>query len=122
MARRGLERANGFIYDYTFTTGYNYPVKVTIDWGFESVADLESISRFPHAQRRAFANRLMERYDAGSFHTLNDTDIINPFARKLARLFSSQLQVYWTPRPTDIALIITGFTILKIHSFRQILS
>ena len=119
MGRSSLEKTNGFIYEYTFTTGYNYPVKVTIDREFESVAELESISRFPHAQRRAFARLILERYDAGSFHTLNDTDIVNPFARKLARLFSSQLQVYWTARPSDIALIITGFLISKFAHFSK---
>ena len=98
-----------FIYDFTFSLNYNWPVKVTVDYEFDSVDGVETISRFPHGQRRVFATNILQKYSPQKFHHLTDADICNPFARGLARLFNDNLQVYWMRRQTDTVLIITGF-------------
>ena len=97
-----------FIYDYQFALDFGWKVKVTIDYQFKDLSDLETISRFPHGQRRKFARHILDKYSAETFHPLTSADIINPFAARVARLFNNELQVYWMRRPTDTALIITG--------------
>ena len=97
-----------FIYEYKFTKDFGWTVKVTIDYQFKDLTDLETISRFPHGQRRKFARHLLEKYSAETFHPLANADIFNPFATRLAQLFNNELQVYWMRRPTDTVLIITG--------------
>ena len=97
-----------FIYEYQFSQDLGWSVKVKIDFLFKEPADIETISRFPHGQRRTFARHLLEKYAAETFHPLTDADIINPFAARLARLFGNKTQVYWTRRPTDTVLLITG--------------
>ena len=76
-----------FIYDFTFSLNYSWPVKVTVDYEFDSVDGVETISRFPHGQRRIFATNILQKYGPQKFHHLTDADICNPFARGLARLF-----------------------------------
>ena len=97
-----------FIYDYTFTMDYGKKVKVTIDHQFDEVSDLETVSCYPHAQRRAFATRILRNYDSEKFSILAESDITNPFAKQIAKLFPLGIQVYWVVRPQDTALIITG--------------
>ena len=70
---------------------------------------VETISRFPHGQRRIFATNILQKYGPQKFHHLTEADICNPFARGLACLFNDNLQVYWMRRQTDTVLIITGF-------------
>ena len=98
-----------FIYDYTFAMNYNWKVKVTVDYEFENVDGVETISRFPHAQRRIFASNLIQKYGPSKFHQLAEADICNPFARELAKLFNDNMQVYWMRRQTDSVLILTGY-------------
>ena len=97
-----------FIYDYSFTMDYGKKVKVTIDYQFDEISDLEIVSRYPHAQRRDFATRILRNYDCEKFITLAKSDITNPFAKQLEKLFPLGIQVYWAVRPQDTALIITG--------------
>ena len=97
-----------FIYEYRFRLDFGWSVKVTIDFPFKDQADLETISQFPHGQRRKFARHILDKYAAESFHPLTDADIFNPFGVRLAQLFNNELQVYWMRRPTDTVLIITG--------------
>ena len=99
-----------FVYDYTFTMDYGKKVKVTIDYHFDEIGDLEIVSRYPHAQRRAFATRILQNYEAEKFLTVDKSDITNPFARQLEKLFPRGIQVYWTVRPLDTALFVTGFS------------
>ena len=97
-----------FVYDYTFEMDYGKQIKVVIDHPFDEISDLESISRFPHVQRRQFAKHILATYPtAEKYQCLETTDILNPFARKLTRIFAKGLQIYWTKRPRDILLIIT---------------
>ena len=98
-----------FVYDYDFKIGYGWPVKVCIDFTFDDVAGLETISNFPHKQRRSFAKHLLEKYEAEEYHRLSPQDIKNPFARKLDDLFENAMQAYWTRGPTRTTLILTGF-------------
>ena len=104
-----------FIYDFKFNTGLGWKVKVTIDFEFDDVVGLETISRFPHGQRRAFAQHVLDKYSAETFHLLAQSDIINPFAARLNRLFNHGMQAYWIRRPTDTVLILTGF----VQTFSQ---
>ena len=97
-----------FIYDYTFTMDYGKKVKVTIDYQFDEVSDLEIVSRYPHAQRREFATRILRTYEPEKFVPLAKSDITNPFAKQLETLFPLGIEVYWAVRPQDTALIITG--------------
>ena len=98
-----------FIYDYTFTMDYGKKVKVTVDYHFDEIGDLEIVSRYPHAQRREFATRILQNYEPEKFVTVAKSDITNPFAKQLEKLFPLGIQVYWAVRPLDTALIITGF-------------
>ena len=97
-----------FVYDYTFTMDYGKKVKVTVDYHFDEIGDLEIVSRYPHAQRREFAMRVLQNYEPEKFVTLAKSDITNPFAKQLEQLFPLGIQVYWAVRPLDTALIITG--------------
>ena len=98
-----------FTYDYTFEMDYGKSIKVAIDYLFDDVSELETLSCFPHAQRRKFARHVLEHYQtAEKYHQLSATDIINPFARRLDQLFESGMQIYWTRRPTDTLMIVTG--------------
>ena len=98
-----------YVYDYTFTMDYGNKVKVTIDYHFDEIGDLEIVSKYPHAQRREFATRILRNYESEKFITLAKSDIINPFAKQLEKLFPLGIQVYWADRPLDKTLFITGF-------------
>ena len=97
-----------FVYDYTFTMDYGKKVKVTVDHPFDEIGDLEIVSRYPHAQRREFATRILQNYEQEKFVPVAKTDITNPFARQLEKLFPHGITVYWAVRPLDTALFITG--------------
>ena len=98
-----------FVYDYSFTMDYGKKVKVTIDYHFDEVGDLEIVSRYPHAQRRDFATKILRNYEPEKFLTVAKSDITNPFAKQLEKLFPLGIQVYWTTRPLDTALFVTGY-------------
>ena len=117
-----MPKSDEFIYDYTFVMDYGRRVKVVIDYEFNDVDGVESISRFPHMQRRSFAVKLLQKYGQGKFHHLTDTDIDSPFARKLVRLFNGKVQVYWLQRPQDTVLILTGFVKLFQPSLSSLCS
>ena len=98
-----------FVYDYTFQMDYGKTVKVTVDYLFNDISELETLSCFPHGQRREFAKHVLRKYsEEGKYHCLSEADIFNPFARKLETLFAKGIQVYWRMRPTDTILIVTG--------------
>ena len=98
-----------FVYDYSFEMDYGKTIKVTVDFLFDEVAELETLSGFPHQQRRRFAKHILQTYPvAEKYHSLVSSDILNPFAQRLEQLFPRGIQVYWTMRPTDTILIITG--------------
>ena len=98
-----------FEYDYVFRIGLGWPVKVCVDKLFDDVSGLETISQFPHKQRRKFATYLLETYEAEKYHRLSTKDLLNPFAVRLAELFDNAMQVYWTRGPKRTTLILTGF-------------
>ena len=74
------------------------------------------MSRYPHAQRREFAKRILRNYESEKFVTVAKSDITNPFAKQLEKLFPRGIQVYWTVRPRDTALFITGSFLTKIFN------
>ena len=110
-ARRpiGQELWRKFVYDYDFEIGYGWPVKVCIDFTFDDVAGLETISNFPHKQRRSFAKHLLGKFEAEEYHRLSQQDLKNPFARKLDELFDHGMQAYWTRGHLRTTLILTGY-------------
>lgn len=73
------------------------------------MSGLETISQFPHKQRRKFATYLLENFEAEKYHRLSQKDLLNPFAVKLADLFDNAMQVYWSRGPQRTTLILTGF-------------
>ena len=98
-----------FTYDYTFEVDYGKTIKVAVDYLFDEISDLETLSCFPHAQRRQFAKHVLKQYQTAEKYTcLSALDIINPFAQRLKQLFPRGIQIYWTKRPTDTLIIITG--------------
>ena len=97
-----------FEYDFEFRIGYGWTVKVCVDKIFDDVSGLETISQFPHTQRRKFATYLLENFEAEKYHRLSQKDLLNPFAVRLADLFDNAMQVYWTRGPQRTTLILTG--------------
>ena len=67
-------------FEYKSKIVHGSTVKVTVDYRFENISDLESISQFPHAQRRTFAKYSLEKFWAERFHRLTEKDILDPFA------------------------------------------
>ena len=104
-----------FIYSYQFGLDFGWQVKVTVDYEFQSVNDLERISQFPHGQRRLFARKLIQKYAPGVYHKLAEVDICNSFAESLVDLFQTPLEIYWVRRQRDSALIISG--LVKLFGF-----
>ena len=105
----GRELWRKFVYDYEFKIGYGWPVRVCVDFTFDDVAGLETISNFPHQQRRSFAKHLLEKFEAEEYHRLSRQDIKNPFARRLDELFDHAMQAYWSRGPQRTTLILTGY-------------
>ena len=67
-----------------------------VSYAFDDISDLESISRFPHRERREFALSLMTKYEADKYHTIDPNNIVCPFAVQLQILFEDSFMVYWT--------------------------
>ena len=108
-AKKWSEIWSKHVYDYVFQMDYGKTVKVTVDYLFDDISELETLSCYPHGQRRAFAKNILRKYpEEGKYHCLTDADICNPFAQRLEKLFVKGIQAYWTLRPTDTILIITG--------------
>ena len=76
---------------------------------YSKFSDLESISRFPHRERREFALALMAKYEANNYHALVPDDITCPFAVQLQELFQDSFMVYWTKKFRVTLLFYTGF-------------
>ena len=103
-----------FTYEYSFEIADD-PVLVHVSHGFDSVAELEAISTFPHRERREFARTLLAKYGPNEDHTLEPNDITCPFAEKLVQLFDNQLKCYWSKRGRLTLMFLTGcFSFPKI--------
>ena len=75
---------------------------------FDEISDLESISRFPHRERREFALALMANYEADKYHTIDPNDVTCLFAVQLKELFNDSFLVYWTKKFRVTLLFYTG--------------
>ena len=111
-----------FVYDYKFNLDFGWKVKVNIDYMFKNVSDMEIISRFPHAQRRSFAKHCLDNFEEGKYHQLAPTDIFNPFAKQLEKLFETGIDIYWVRRPTDTMLFVTGYSKYPVEVVRKTVS
>ena len=96
-----------FTYEYSFDFD-GETVLVHVSHGFENIADLESISTFPHQQRRNFARELLAKYGPHFYHQVETSDITCPFAIAVAQLFQNELKVYWAKRNGLTLLFLTG--------------
>ena len=105
---------NQFIYEYVFELN-GHDIVAHVSYAFETIAELETISCFPHRERREFATNLMAKYEANKYHIIDQSDITCPFAVQLQNMFDGPLQVYWTAKPLKQAtlLFFTGFQILS---------
>ena len=97
-----------FTYDYEFEVDYGCRVKVAIDHQFDNQMNMDCLSRFSLRQRSAFAKKILQNYKAETYHSISDKEIKNPFAQELEKLFQSDLEIYWTKRPTDTLLIVSA--------------
>ena len=107
-----------FTYEYTFDIA-DEPILVHISHGFDTIAELETISTFPHGERREFARTLLAKYGPNTYHKLEPSDITCPFAEQLVQIFQNELKCYWSKRGGLTLMFLTGFLFSKIiHLFQ----
>ena len=100
-------------YNYThFINDRKYKIQIMKD--FSEVSDLEDISRYDHAQRRAFAEHIIYKFGASSPCILDTSDFINPFAQHVARLFNGQMTCLFIKADGLTTLCLSGSPKLKI--------
>ena len=99
---------HSFIYEYDFESEGS-EVIAHVSHAFDDISDLESISRFPHRERREFALNLMAKYEANKYHALVPNDITCPFAVQLQELFQDSFMIYWTKKLRVTLLFYTGY-------------
>ena len=97
-----------YTYEYVFEKD-TQEIIAHVSYAFGEISDLETISVFPHRERREFAIALMNKYCADQYHKLDATDIACPFAVQLNELFEGNLKVYWTSKFRVTMLFYTGF-------------
>ena len=98
----------GFKYEYYFESE-GRDIICHVSYAFDEIADLETISVFPHQERRKLALALMAKYPANQYHDLDPSDIVCPFAVRLKELFSDTLKVFWTDKIQMTMLFYTGY-------------
>ena len=96
-----------FTYEYVFESN-GEEVITHVSYAFDEISDLESISRFPHRERREFAMNLMAKYEADKYQTIDPSDVACPFAVQVQSLFDVPLMVYWTRKFRATLLFLTG--------------
>ena len=84
---------------------------------FTDISDLEDLSRYSHAQRRAFAEHIIYKFGVSSPCKLDDSDFINPFAQQVARIFNGHMTCIFFVGERQTTLCLSGS--LKIISFNQ---
>ena len=94
-------------YDYKITINEEQ-YKIQIDKNFSDITDLEDISRYSHAERRAFAEHIIYKFGVSSPCILDNSDFINPFAVELARLFNGHMTCSFIVRGRITTLCISG--------------
>ena len=94
-------------YDYRITINEEQ-YKIQIDKNFSDITDLEDISRYGHAERRAFAEHIIYKFGVSSPCILDNSDFINPFATELARLFNGHMTCSFIVRGRITTLCISG--------------
>ena len=94
-------------YDYRITINDNQ-YKIQIDKNFSDITDLEDISRYGHAERRAFAEHIIFKFGVSSPCILDSSDCINPFATELSKLFNGQMTCSFIVRDRVTTLCISG--------------
>ena len=80
---------------------------------FPEVSDLKDISRYDHAQLRAFAEHIIYKFGASSPCILDTSDFINPFAQHVARLFNGQMTCLFIKADGLTTLCLSGFPKIK---------
>ena len=103
-------------YSYQFRSE-NTLVSVQVEYLFNDVVDLESISQFPHRHRRQLAHYMLSTPE-NTFHMGDTISITNPFVVALNRLFNGQYWYYWTTRHMDTLIYITGFSAFSFLCFQ----
>ena len=98
-----------FIYEYVFESDGG-DVVAHVSYAFENISELETISCFPHQERREFALSLMAKYEADKYHVIDPIDVACPFAVQLQKLFEGSLKVYWTRKFRATLLFFTGYS------------
>ena len=103
MTGQHLDMSHSFSYEYVFDVensdnADDTEVITHVSYAFDTIAELESISTFPHRERREFTMALINKYDQNKYHQLDQSDITCPFAKRLQQLFQDKLHVYWTKR------------------------
>ena len=113
MTEQNLDMSHSFSYEYNFDIEDSASEATTeviahVNYAFETIDELESISTFPHKERRAFAVELINKYGQNGYHKLDNSDITCPFAERLQQLFNNELHVYWTKRFRATLVFLTG--------------
>ena len=101
-----------YTYEYCFESE-GREIVCHVSHGFDEITDLESISVFPHRERRALALALMAKYPADHYHDLDSSDVVCPFAVQLKKLFQNNLKVFWTRKFRITMLFYTGSFLTK---------
>ena len=100
---------HNFIYEYVFESDGS-DIIAHVSHAFDTISELETISGFPHRERREFALHLMAKYEAEKYHTIDPTDVTCPFAVQLQTIFKDSFMVYWTKKFRVTLLFFTGFS------------
>ena len=108
--------SHSFSYEYVFDIensedNVDMEVITHVSYAFEAIDELESVSTFPHKDRRQFTTALISKYGPNKYHQLDEIDITSPFAKRLQQLFNGKLHVYWTKRfrANKTLVFLTGF-------------
>ena len=99
-----------FAYEYVFESGGS-EILAHVSYAFDEISELESISNFPHRERREFATAMMAKYAENHYQKLDPSDITCPFAERLNELFENELTIYWTRKFRVTMIFFTGFFI-----------
>ena len=99
-----------FVYEYVFEAGGS-EILAHVSYAFYEISELESISTFPHRERREFATAMMAKYAENHYQKLEPSDITCAFAKRLNELFENELTVYWTRKFRVTMIFFTGFSL-----------
>ena len=100
---------------FYFINGEKFIIK--IDKSFSDISDLEDLSRYSHAQRRAFAEHIIFKFGVSSPCILDASDFINPFAQQVARIFNGHMTCIFIVGERQTTLCLSGSP--KLISFNQ---